>query len=100
MEDVPSEEELLCAVGKLKNGKAGGESGILPEMVKAACCEPEFLDRLVQLLQDVWREGRVPGDWCNAILVPIPKNGDLSSCDNWSGISFLDVVGKVVAKVR
>ncbi len=32
MEDVPSEEELLCAVGKLKNGKAGGESGILPEI--------------------------------------------------------------------
>ena len=36
------EEELWHAVGKMKNGKAGGESGILPEMVKAACCEPDF----------------------------------------------------------
>ena len=45
MEELPSEEELLRAVGKLKNGKAGGESGILPEMVKAACCEPDFLDK-------------------------------------------------------
>ncbi len=26
-------------------------------MVKATWCEPEFLDRLVQLVQDVWREG-------------------------------------------
>ena len=77
---------------KLKNGKAGGELGILPEMVKAACCEPEFLDRLVRLVQDVWREGRVPGDWCDAILVPSPKKRDLSSCDNWKGISLLDVV--------
>ena len=25
--------------------------------------------------------------------------GDLSSCDNWRGISLLDVVGKVVARV-
>ena len=34
--EVPSEEEVMNAVAKLRNGKAGGESGILPEMVKAA----------------------------------------------------------------
>ena len=27
------------------------------------------------------------------------KKGDLSLCDNWRGISLLDVVGKVFAKV-
>ena len=30
--EVPSMDELTNAIGKLKNGKAGGESGILPEM--------------------------------------------------------------------
>ena len=30
MAEVPSEEELLSAVGKMRNGKAGGKSGILP----------------------------------------------------------------------
>ena len=30
----------------------------------------------------------------DAILVPIPKKGDISSCDNWRGISLLDVVGE------
>ena len=34
MEEVPSEEESLLAVGNLRNGKAGGESGILPEIIK------------------------------------------------------------------
>ena len=29
MAEVPSEEELQSALGKLKSGKAGGESGIL-----------------------------------------------------------------------
>ena len=45
------------------------------------------------------RKCRVPGNWRDAILVPIPKKGDLSSCDNRHGISLLDVVGKVVARV-
>ena len=33
------------------------------------------------------------------MLIPIPKKGDLSQCDNWIGIALLDVVGKVVARV-
>ena len=33
MAEPPSKEELLKAVGKLQNGKAGGCSGILPEMM-------------------------------------------------------------------
>ena len=41
----------------------------------------------------------VPQDWRDALLVPVPKKGDLSLCDNWRGISLLDVVGKVFAKV-
>ena len=44
----------------------------------------------------VWRECKDPADWCDAVLVPIPKKGDLSSCDKWRGIALLDVVGKVV----
>ena len=32
--------------------------------------------------------------------MPIPKKGDLSNCDNWRGISLLDVVGKVIVQDR
>ena len=78
MADLPSEEDLPSAVMKLKKGKHGGESGILPEMVKMACSEDEFVGRMLELVQDVWRECMVPSAWCNAILVPIPKKGDLS----------------------
>ena len=68
-------------------------------MLKAACCTEECTKRLLELYSDVWRECKVPTDWCDAGLVPIPKKGDLSSCDNWRGIALLDVVGKVVARV-
>ena len=71
------------AVGKMKSGKASGESGILPEMVRAACCESDFMSSFLELVHDVWRTGEVPRDCCDVILVPIHKKSDLSSCDNW-----------------
>ena len=97
--ELPSMEELVGAVGKLKNGKAGGSSGIRPEMVKVACQDPSFVDRLLDLVHTAWKEQSVPKDWTDAVLVPIPKKGDLSNCDNWRGISLLDVVGKVIARI-
>ena len=33
------------------------------------------------------------------MVVPIPKKGDLRLCDNWRGISLLDVAGKVLARI-
>ena len=46
MADPPTTEELEAAVSAMKNGKMGVQSGILPEMVKAASCEDHFLDML------------------------------------------------------
>jgi len=31
--------------------------------------------------------------------VPVPKKGDLSVCDNWMGISLLDVMGKLFMRI-
>ena len=46
----------------LRNGKAGGNSNILPEMIKAACCQKDFMTLLLDLVHTVWRERRVPRD--------------------------------------
>lgn len=97
--ELPSQQEIEEAVNKLRNGKAAGKSNILPEMVKVACCEVEVMDMLLELIHQVWKEGQVPKDWVDAVLIPIPKKGDLTRCDNWRGISLLDVVGKIVARV-
>jgi len=29
-------------------------------------------------------------DWSNALILPVPKNGDLQFCNNWQGISLFD----------
>ena len=63
------------------------------------CGGPVLHDRLLQLMQDVWRDGEVVADWKNAVVVPVPKKGDLQCCDNWWGISLLDVAGKLFARI-
>ena len=99
LDSVPTHREIFKALGKLKNGKAAGTSGILPEMLKAGRANGDFLAMLTELVETVWEEQCVPQEWVDAILVPIPKKGNLHRCDNWRGISLLEVVGKVVARV-
>jgi len=41
----------------------------------------------------------VVDSWRDALIIPVPKKGNLQSCDRRCGISLLDVVGKVFAKV-
>ena len=97
--EQPTMSELTTAGGKLKNGKAGGATGVLPEMVKAGCSEDYFLNMMLDLVQTSWKENRVPKDWSDVVLLPIPKKGELHKCDNWRGIALLDVVGKVIVRI-
>ena len=93
----PTEEELSEALAKMKKRKSGGKSGILPELILYG--GPELWDRMVRLMKQVWEDGSVVRDWQDAVVVPIPKKGDLRCCDNWRGISLLDVVGKVLSRI-
>ena len=86
-------------MGKLQNGKAAGKSGILLKMVKAGCCNDNFLNIMLDLVHKVWQEKEVPKEWADAVLLPIPKKGDLGKCNNWQGVVLLEVVQKVVARV-
>ena len=95
MGDLPTDDELNRAVGKIKSGKVTGKSGILPEMTKTACCDTYVFRTLLSLVHSIWKEGVVLQEWAGAVLVPIPKRGNLKSCDNWRGIALLDVVGKI-----
>ena len=65
---------------------------MLPEMVEALSCD-EFLQVLLDWVCLVWKECCTPKDWSDAILVHIQMKDDHSSC------AWLDVVGKVVARV-
>ena len=97
LDHPPTFDELQKALRRLKRRKAGGRTGILPELLLYG--GPELHDRLIVLMEDIWKGGTVVKDWKDAEIVPIPKKGDLTKCDNWRGISLLDVAGKVFARI-
>ena len=97
LDGPPSMEELICALSKLKVGKAGGRTRILPELIIAG--GTELFERMHKVMVRVWEEGKVVNDWKDSEIVPIPKKVDLQLCDRWRGISLLDVVGKVFARI-
>lgn len=77
----PSEEELARALSKLKRRKAGGKTEISPELILEG--GPLVMDRLLKLFQKVWEDGEVVSDWQGAVVVPIPKKGDLRQCEGF-----------------
>ena len=64
LDEPPTEEELENALSKMKKRKAGGKTGILPELVLFGGAT--LLDRLLELMQAIWKEGEVVADWKNA----------------------------------
>jgi len=91
-------EEVVDALGKLKNGKASGVDEVTAEMLKIG---DEYVEEWVwKLCAKAFECGRVPEDWKNAVIVPLYKGkGERSECKNYRGISLLSVVGKVYARV-
>ena len=95
--DPPTEEEILTAIKKTRNGKAPGIDGIQAEMLKADLTTSTKV--LKNLFDNIWLKDKVPRDWCKGLIVKIPKKGDLRSCDNWRGVTLLSIPSKVFCSV-
>ena len=50
---------------------------------------------LHKLFNRIFEHGEFPKDWCNSIIVPLHKRGDVHDPINYRGISLLDVFGKI-----
>src|SRR6218665_2086785 len=92
-----SKEEIQRAIKNLKNGKTARSDKICPEMIKHG--GEEVLEQLTRLFNKAWRLGRVPKEWRNGIIIPLPKKGDIRECSNWRGITLLSTPGKIMARV-
>ena len=59
-----------------------------------------MLQKLTQLFQSIWNEGKVPQQFKDATIVHIYKRkGNRQSCDNHRGISLLSIAGKILARL-
>ena len=76
-------EEYTKVKNELKNGKACGPDGIPPEVFKYCDLDNIMLEFANNLLN-----GHKPAQWSKSDLKPLPKSGDLSSTENYRGISL------------
>nr|VZI19584.1 unnamed protein product [Spirometra erinaceieuropaei] len=91
--DPPSEGEVANAIRKLRNNKTPGEDGIAAEIFKS--CVDTLAPWLNELIERAWIDEVVPDDWDLGILVPILTEGDNTRCENYRGISLIDVAAKI-----
>ena len=66
----------------MKNGKAARPSGVVVEMLKAA---PDICRKIIaDLMNTIMREGRVPADWSDSIIVSLCNGkGDALDRNNY-----------------
>lgn len=89
----PRREEIVVAIKTLKDGKAAGYDGILPEFLKS---DREVCSRLLKgIFTRVWVDEIIPCQWKRSVIVKLPKKGDRGKCNNWRGISLIPTVMKI-----
>ena len=98
LDKLPTEEEVREAIKLLSCGKAPGSDAIPAEVYKAG--GPVMMQKLTELFQSMWNEGKIPQQLKDASMVHIYKRkGNRQSCDNHRGISLLSIAGKILARV-
>ena len=107
--------EIESTVRDMKNNKAPGPDGIPTEFFKAFFKNDNSADDqsntntndnnysdcakcLLLLFNKIW-DGDFPNEWNSASIVSIPKKGDLTECNNYRGISLINVGLKILSKI-
>ena len=95
---APSFEETMAAMGQINTGKAPGPDGIPIELIVHGGVNVH--QAVHSLLIAVWGGVPVPQCWIDAILIFLYKGkGPKSACGSYRGISLLEAVGKIYARV-
>ncbi len=98
LDKEPTSADLSVAIKSLTPGKACGNDGIPPDLLRQ--CNESLLPHLHQVLLDCWRKGTVPQDMKDSTIITLYKNkGARHDCNNYRGISLLSIVGKTIARV-
>ena len=96
----PTEEEIATAMKAMANAKAVGPDGLPAELLKLGLQQDRtILRELHRLTTLIWRQGKVPRQWKDAVITVLHKKGDKTECGNYRGISLVSHAGKVLLKV-
>jgi hypothetical protein len=77
--------------------QAAGTDGIHPELTKYG--GNKLLNRMYELVRQIWEEERIPEEWKETIIIPIYKRGDRDRCENYWGIALGNAVYKILSNI-
>ena len=84
-------EEYQHVKKLIRCGKACGEDGITPELLKFGGLD----DIVLGFVNQAYEGEGIPEKWKTLIIVTVPKKGDLSKPDNYRGISLICIIAKI-----
>jgi hypothetical protein len=53
---------------------------------------------MAKLFENIWKGERVPAEWLKGNICKLPKKGNLSLCNNWRGVTLLNVAAKAFTR--
>ena len=89
--------EVKHAIKKLKNNKATGTDLIAAEMLKALDDGP--IEKLTQLCNAIYNTGYWPKYLKESICIPIPKKPKATRCQEYTTISIMSQVIKLLLTI-
>ena len=90
-------KEVEVALKGMKHGKAMGPDAIPGEVWKSL---GEYgVDMLLDLLQKIFEQEKMPEEWRDSVIVPIFKEkGDIHDCGNYRGIKMISHTMKILER--
>lgn len=89
--------EIRKQINRLKNGKAAGSDGIRNEKWKYMT--EGLREAMHDLMKKIWREGNVPEEWREGLIIPIYKKGEKKKVENYRGVTLLNTAYKIYARI-
>ena len=89
--------EILNEINRLKPGKAAGNDGIKPDIIKE--CAETLIDPLTHLYNLSFQTGVFLDIWKIAKVIPIFKKGDRTNEDNYRPISLLSCFEQILERL-
>ena len=57
------------------------------------------MNRMYELVRQIWEEERIPEEWKKTIIVPTHKRGDRVRCENYRGIALENAAYKILLNI-
>ena len=99
-ECIPTASEITETMKtKFKLGKAPGSDKVFNELLRYATTCKFFMEQIIELVQQVWREDKIPDSWRKSIITLIYKKGKNNEPKNFRPVALIHCVSKIITKI-